>query len=74
MEANDGPLGILKLALEANVEVTLRDSDVIYGKLKSFDEHLNILLTNAQENSHNHDILFIRGDLVKLIRPSVYIA
>lgn len=74
MEKSDGPLDILKLALETQVQVTLKDLSLAEGKLKGFDEHLNIFLGNCNSSGQHHDVLFIRGDLVKFVRPLTYIS
>jgi len=63
-----GPLDILKLLIGSAVAVELRDTSVITGLLKGFDEHVNVILTKAQTDQRSHDVLFIRGDLVCMVR------
>jgi small nuclear ribonucleoprotein len=64
-----GPLEMMKLVINSPVSVRLRDGEEIKGILKGFDQHLNILLTQAQRPEARDDILFIRGDLVMLLSP-----
>ena len=63
-----GPLDILKLLINCAITVELKDNTIIKGLFKGFDEHVNIILTKATGENESHDILFIRGDLVCLIR------
>jgi small nuclear ribonucleoprotein len=63
-----GPLDILKLLINAPVTVELKDSSTIKGLLKGYDEHINLILSKAKSEIESTDILFIRGDLVCLIR------
>ena len=63
-----GPIDILKLLINSAVTVELKDSTTIQGLLKGFDEHINVILGNAQAIDGHHDVLFIRGDIVCMIR------
>lgn len=65
-----GPLDILKLLIDTRVVVELKDLSQIKGILKGFDEHVNLILYKAQGTSQSSDILFIRGDLVCLIKEN----
>lgn len=62
-----GPLDILKLLINAQVKVTLKDRTDIEGLFKGYDEHLNVILYKAKSQDSLDDILFIRGDLVSII-------
>jgi Small nuclear ribonucleoprotein (snRNP) homolog len=63
-----GPLDILKLLIDSAVTIELKDSTCIKGIFKGFDEHINVILSKAISNFENHDILFIRGDLISIIQ------
>jgi small nuclear ribonucleoprotein (snRNP)-like protein len=65
-----GPLDLLKLLLNSSVTVQLKDASSISGLLRGFDEHCNLLLYKPSVPSFFCDILFVRGDLVILIRES----
>ena len=62
-----GPLDILKLLINSQVKVTLKDRTDIEGLFKGYDEHLNVILYKARGKAGLDDILFIRGDLVSII-------
>lgn len=63
-----GPLDILKLLLGTQVCIELKDGTQINGVLKGFDEHLNVILYSSVMDFQNSDILFVRGDLVVVIK------
>jgi small nuclear ribonucleoprotein (snRNP)-like protein len=67
MSAIAGPIDILKLALKSPVYLRLRDGEEIEGTLQAYDEHFNILLTDARLTASEADVLFIRGDQVELV-------
>lgn len=64
---------ILSKALGGVVYVKLKGEKVIRGLLKSFDQHLNLVLENAEEidekNTKALGTLIIRGDNIVLISP-----
>lgn len=66
-----GPLDILKLLINNSVTIELKDSSLITGCLKGFDEHLNLIMFKARTSNEYSDILFVRGDLVCLIREGI---
>ncbi|BFU21060.1 LSM domain containing protein [Entamoeba histolytica HM-1:IMSS-B] len=67
------PIDLIKLSLDDNVFIKLRGGRKLKGKLRAFDQHLNIILTNVsemyQEKTRTFPVLYIRGDLVILISP-----
>ena len=57
------------------VLVKLRGAAEVRGKLKSYDQHLNIVLEDAEEilqdgSSRKLGTIIIRGDTVLLISPA----
>ena len=65
---------ILEESLGKTILVRLRGGKKLRGKLKSFDQHLNLLLeetediTNA-ENARKLGAIILRGDKVIIISP-----
>ncbi len=67
-------LQILEENLGKTVLVTLRGGRNLRGKLKGFDQHLNLVLEEADdisdaENIENLGVLIVRGDNVVIISP-----
>ena len=66
---------ILEESLGKTILVGLRGGKKLRGKLKSFDQHLNLLLeetediTNA-ENARKLGAIILRGDKVIIISPT----
>jgi len=64
---------ILSKSLGGVVYVKLKGEKVIRGLLKSFDQHLNLVLENAEEIDEKSTkalgTLIIRGDNIVLISP-----
>jgi small nuclear ribonucleoprotein len=67
-------LALLKGSLNKQVLVKLKGGRELRGILKSFDQHLNLLLEDAEEvkegRSRKFDMVLIRGDNVILISPA----
>ncbi|ELP87438.1 snrnp sm protein, putative [Entamoeba invadens IP1] len=67
------PIDLVKLSLDEVVLVKLRGNRQLKGKLRAFDQHLNLVLTEVTEtyNSVSRDfpVLYIRGDLVVIVSP-----
>ncbi len=66
---------LLEENLGSIVLVKLRGDIVVRGKLKSFDQHLNLVLEDAEEiksdgSTRKLGTLVIRGDNVVLISPT----
>lgn len=61
-------LYLLKTSLEDRVSVLLQNNSSITGLLASFDEHMNLILINAEETGHSLNrffpLLVIRGDSI----------
>lgn len=64
---------ILSKSLGEIVYVKLKGEKIIRGLLKSFDQHLNLVLENAEElegaTTRSLGTLIIRGDNIILISP-----
>ena len=65
---------ILEASLEKIVLVRLRGGKKLRGKLKGFDQHLNLVLgetddTTDVENVKNLGDIIVRGDNVVIISP-----
>ncbi|MCC6017627.1 MAG: LSm family protein [archaeon YNP-LCB-003-016] len=64
---------VLTKSLGGMVYVKLKGEKVIRGLLRSFDQHLNLVLENAEEvegnNTKTLGTLIIRGDNIILISP-----
>ncbi len=65
---------VLREHLDGNVMVRLKGGKVITGILKSFDQHLNLILAAAEEvdgqETRPLGTILIRGDNVVLISPA----
>jgi small nuclear ribonucleoprotein len=67
---------VLSEYLETQVLVRLKGGRTVKGVLKSYDQHLNLILANAEEvdsktgNSRPLGLLMVRGDNVVLISPA----
>ncbi len=66
---------ILQESLGTIVLIKLRNNHSVRGKLKSYDQHLNIVLEDAEEiredgSSRKLGTIVIRGDTVVLISPT----
>jgi small nuclear ribonucleoprotein len=64
---------IFEQNLNQLVLVKLRGERAVRGKLFSFDEHMNLVLENAEEISNNEKkklgTIIVRGDNVVLVSP-----
>ncbi|MBU2639090.1 MAG: small nuclear ribonucleoprotein [Nanoarchaeota archaeon] len=70
------PLDALNEARNKKVMLELKNGKTIIGKLKAFDVHINTVLEEAEEHQDGQLIrklgnLFVRGDTIILISPSV---
>ena len=66
--------GILEQNLGKQVIVRLKGGRSLRGKLKGFDQHLNLVLdetddTSSQENVKKLGLIIVRGDNVVIISP-----
>lgn len=69
------PLDALNEARNKRVIVELKNGKQFMGKLKSFDIHVNTVLTEAEEHINGElkrklGNIFIRGDTIILISPA----
>ena len=66
---------ILQEALGGTVLVRLKGGREVRGILKSFDQHLNLVLDNAEEMKENRSrklgLIIVRGDNVVLVSPAM---
>ena len=65
---------MLEENLGSRVLIRIKGDIEIRGKLKSYDQHLNIVLEDAEELRQNgepkrHGLILIRGDSIVLISP-----
>jgi small nuclear ribonucleoprotein len=70
------PLDLLQQSLHKPVLVELRGGRSIRGTLESFDQHLNLLLSSAEEHDAKGEsptprpgVTLVRGDSVIFISP-----
>ncbi|MEK6903316.1 MAG: LSm family protein [Nanoarchaeota archaeon] len=74
MPESDRPLDALNAARGKRVIVELKNNKQYIGRLKSFDIHINTVLSEAEEHENNQlkrkvGTVFIRGDTIILIAP-----
>lgn len=65
---------ILQESLSKTVLVRLRGGKSLRGKLKGFDQHLNLVLDETEDNTDPENIkklgiLIVRGDNVVIVSP-----
>ncbi|GAB6148319.1 LSm family protein [Stetteria hydrogenophila] len=65
---------VLSNYLDSSVLVKLKGSRLIKGTLKSYDQHLNLILADAEEIGDGEPrglgTILVRGDNVVLISPA----
>ncbi|RLF71254.1 MAG: hypothetical protein DRN40_02915, partial [Thermoplasmata archaeon] len=68
------PMNMLQKSLEKKVTVVLKDSRILEGVLKGFDEYMNMVLQDAKEMKGDEErllgTLILRGNNVVSIYPS----
>jgi len=69
------PLDTLNQARNKTVVVELKNGIQYVGKLKAFDIHINVVLSEAVERKDNEDkrklgTVFIRGDTITILSPA----
>ncbi len=66
---------VLQTSIGKHVLVKLRDNCEVRGVLKSFDQHVNLLIEDAEEivgeRTVRRGTMIIRGDTVLLVSPIV---
>ena len=77
MQVNE-PMDLLQISLGAPILVKLRHGRQLTGKLVAYDEHLNLMLSDARETVKENSvtvavkelqIVYVRGDLVIMVSP-----
>jgi len=68
------PLDALNKARDKRVLVELKNNSQYFGKLISFDIHVNVVLEDAEEHiagqvKRKLGVVFIRGDTITVISP-----
>lgn len=67
------PLQVLEKSLDRRVSLTLKDRRILEGTLAGFDEHMNLVLSDAQERSGGASkslgTVVLRGNNVVSISP-----
>lgn len=69
------PLDALNVARNKSIMVDLKNGLRYIGKLKAFDIHINVVLSDAEEHFNGEvkrklGTVFIRGDTITIISPS----
>jgi len=73
----DRPLDFLNQSKEKNVLVFLKGDKVISGTLIAFDIHINLIIKNSKllkekdSFEKNLGLIFIRGDEISFVSPSL---
>ena len=70
------PLDLLSKSLDQRVLIKLKGSRELRGKLRGFDQHMNLVLENAEEVTYGEEekvkslgTIIVRGDNVIIISP-----
>ena len=73
------PMELLQTSIGSQVLVELKGRKIIKGKLRGYDQHLNLILEDAEEitmdpetdeqNIAQIDTVIVRGDNVILVSP-----
>ena len=70
------PFDLLSKSLDQRVLIKLKGGRELRGKLRGFDQHMNLVLENAEEVVHgdeenikNLGTIIVRGDNVIIISP-----
>ncbi len=73
----DISLKVLSKSLGSTVLVRLRGGKILRGVLQGYDQHMNLVLEQAEEISYDNSsqkrlgMIVIRGDNVMMISPTV---
>ncbi|XP_045745140.1 U6 snRNA-associated Sm-like protein LSm3 [Mirounga angustirostris] len=75
------PLDLIRLSLDERIYVKMRNDRELRGRLRAYDQHLNMILGDVEEideetyeeiyksTKQNTPVLFVRGDGVVLVAP-----
>ena len=76
MIGSQKPLELLSKSLDERVLIKLKGNRELRGRLIGFDQHMNLILENAEEviagdeeNMKNLGTIIVRGDNVIIISP-----
>ena len=76
MIGSQKPLELLSKSLDQRVLIKLKGNRELRGRLIGFDQHMNLILENAEEviagdeeNMKNLGTIIVRGDNVIIISP-----
>ncbi|CAD8078473.1 unnamed protein product (macronuclear) [Paramecium tetraurelia] len=77
MDTLDEPLDVLKFSIAQQIYIKMRNNIELKGTLVSYDNHLNMIISKAEETSFQEgiktkrklDALYLRGDGIILISP-----
>lgn len=68
------PFDILGNSTDKRILIRLKSSEMITGTLKAFDQHINILLEDAELNGEKDSLklgkVLVRGDNIILVSPA----
>ena len=75
MDESSRPLDTLNQSRNKTIMVDLKNGCHYVGKLKAFDIHINIVLSDADEYKNGEvtrklGTVFIRGDTITIISPA----
>lgn len=75
MEGKQRPLNVLGSSLNQNVLVKVKWNREYRGLLDGYDQHMNLVIKNAEEVVDNKSngtfpLLLVRGDVVVYVSPS----
>lgn len=71
------PFDLLRFSIDEKVDINAKGDKLIKGTLHGFDQHLNMIVGDAEEIysldgeiiSRRFDTLFVRGDIVITVSP-----
>ncbi|MCL4413089.1 MAG: LSM domain-containing protein [Candidatus Thermoplasmatota archaeon] len=67
------PMAVMQNMLQKSVSLLLKDNSVLEGTLESYDDYMNIVLSNTEEMTENNKrklgTVILRGNNVVRISP-----
>lgn len=70
------PLDLIRFLIDEPVQVILKGSRRLCGRLHAFDEHMNLVLGDTIERvdaasvGRSRGMLYVRGDSIVLVSPN----
>ena len=68
------PFDILGNSTDKRILIRLKSGEMVTGTLKAFDQHINILLEDAELNGGKEELklgkVLVRGDNIILVSPA----